>query len=280
MSVTDQSGNQTYYLHDGLGSMALMTDASGAVTGTYTYDVFGPLMAHTGASTEFSYTGEQNDPNGLEYLRARYYEPGTGRFLSRDPLGGGYPYAGGNPVNMLDPTGLFMMCFPIPEYNNAIGCAESSDIGFPACDRATDDCYLYDGDGVPGHEYERIELVDRHGDACVFADARPRHCDAMQDAQYTAGEEEFLVGTVIAIQDVLSELGQDRLTRDQALLFRAVLHRTSTSGGDPVACFISVTSTIGGGFGVVDGVVTGNPFLVGAGLAFLTGGIAGMAYYC
>jgi hypothetical protein len=39
--------------------------------GAYTYDVFGAVRSHTGASTEFSYTGKQNDPNGLEYLRAR-----------------------------------------------------------------------------------------------------------------------------------------------------------------------------------------------------------------
>ena len=73
-------------------------------------------------------TGEQNDPNGLEYLRARYYDSATGRFLSRDPLGGGYPYAGGNPANMLDPTGLAAEAGGCTYYNTAIGewrpCAE------------------------------------------------------------------------------------------------------------------------------------------------------------
>jgi RHS repeat-associated protein len=51
---------------------------------------------------------------GLYYLRARYYNPATGRFLSRDPNSGyinkpislhKYLYAGGDPVNMMDPTG-------------------------------------------------------------------------------------------------------------------------------------------------------------------------------
>jgi len=41
------------------------------VTGSYTYDALGAVRSHSGASTEFSFTGEQNDPNGLEYLR--YY---------------------------------------------------------------------------------------------------------------------------------------------------------------------------------------------------------------
>ena len=61
------------------------------------------------------YRGEQFDSDlGLYYLRARYYNPGTGRFLSRDPEDGDptnpatlhkYLYAGGDPVNALDPTG-------------------------------------------------------------------------------------------------------------------------------------------------------------------------------
>jgi hypothetical protein len=67
ISVTDQGGTQTYFLADGLGSTIRLVDGTGAPVGDYRYDVFGPLMAHTGASTEFTYTGEQNDPNGLEY---------------------------------------------------------------------------------------------------------------------------------------------------------------------------------------------------------------------
>ena len=61
------------------------------------------------------YRGEQYDSDlGLYYLRARYYNPQTGRFLSRDPEDGKavdpaslhkYLYAGGNPVNRIDPSG-------------------------------------------------------------------------------------------------------------------------------------------------------------------------------
>jgi RHS repeat-associated protein len=61
------------------------------------------------------YRGEQYDPDlGLYYLRARYYNPGTGRFLSRDPEDGQfwdpktlhkYLYTGGDPVNRVDPRG-------------------------------------------------------------------------------------------------------------------------------------------------------------------------------
>jgi RHS repeat-associated protein len=61
------------------------------------------------------YRGEQFDADlGLYYLRARYYNPATGRFLSRDPEDGKikipatlhkYLYAGGDPMNRIDPTG-------------------------------------------------------------------------------------------------------------------------------------------------------------------------------
>ncbi|MBI2887588.1 MAG: RHS repeat-associated core domain-containing protein [Chloroflexi bacterium] len=67
-------------------------------------------------STEFRYAAEQfDDTLNLIYLRARYYDPATGRFLSKDPAGGKlsspvtqnkYVYAGNNPVNGGDPTGL------------------------------------------------------------------------------------------------------------------------------------------------------------------------------
>ena len=106
----DGSGNPQYRLTDGLGSTAAMANSGGTVTDTWTYDVFGAVRSHSGSSgTQCLFAGEQNDPNGLEYLRARYYDPATGRFLGRDPLGGGYPYAGSNPVNLVDPRAVRLL---------------------------------------------------------------------------------------------------------------------------------------------------------------------------
>jgi len=102
-------GNVTYRLTDGLGSTVALCNGSGVVTDTWTYDVFGAVKTHTGTNgSEFTFTGEQNDPNGLEYLRARYYDSATGRFVSRDPLPylNRYVYANNNPVNVIDPTGM------------------------------------------------------------------------------------------------------------------------------------------------------------------------------
>jgi RHS repeat-associated protein len=127
ISTTDGSGNQTYYLHDGLGNTVALCNGSGTVTATYTYDVYGVVRSHTGGTTEFTFTGEQNDPNGLEYLRARYYDPATGRFVSHDNwiafaadprTLNGYAYANNNPVNLSDPSG---MCIPICIIPVAVG---------------------------------------------------------------------------------------------------------------------------------------------------------------
>jgi len=100
--------DEEWYLYDGLGSTTGLTDDTGTVTGTYEYDVFGAERAHTGDGTEWSYTGEQHDATGLEHLRARYYDAGTGRFLARDPLPllQQYPYVANNPITRVDPSGL------------------------------------------------------------------------------------------------------------------------------------------------------------------------------
>jgi len=76
----------------------------------YTYDVFGAIRSQSGSSPNYwLFTGEQRDADSeMYYLRARYYDPATGRFLSQDPLRSGnlYAYAGNNPVRYVDPYGL------------------------------------------------------------------------------------------------------------------------------------------------------------------------------
>ena len=64
-----------YYLGDGLGSTMKTTDSTGAVVNTYEYDVYGNVTSSSGAQpNEFEFAGEQIDPTGLQYLRARYYD--------------------------------------------------------------------------------------------------------------------------------------------------------------------------------------------------------------
>ncbi len=164
----DGSGNPTYRLTDGLGSTANLANGSGNVTDSWTYDVFGAVRTHSGANgTEFTFTGEQNDPNGLEYLRARYYDPASGRFLGQDPLGGGYGYAGGNPVNFVDPTGLYTICGDNPAYGYI--CFDSTQVGLSLCSGDTvESCGRYQGDGSAPGNVEYPIYCNAGLDACVM----------------------------------------------------------------------------------------------------------------
>ncbi len=100
-----------YYHQDGLGSVVALSNNTGGTDGTQRFDVWGNVLASTGAIPQYGYTGREPDETGLVYYRARYYDPAIGRFTQRDPIGlkGGinpYAYVNGNPVNLVDPTGL------------------------------------------------------------------------------------------------------------------------------------------------------------------------------
>ncbi|WP_242034769.1 Ig-like domain-containing protein [Microcystis flos-aquae] len=112
----NDGANRIYYQVDGLGSTRLMTGNNGSVIVEYDYDAYGNLTRKVGdAENNYLFAGEQfDDAVDGYYLRARYYDPNTGRFASVDPFEGynnqpitlhDYLYAGVNPVNAIDPSG-------------------------------------------------------------------------------------------------------------------------------------------------------------------------------
>jgi RHS repeat-associated protein len=103
------------YLADGLGSVRGITDNSGALVASADYDAFGAVRSSSGTQGTFAFSGEQSDPTtGFLYLRARYFDPATGRFNAADtvqPNAPGtqgwnlYAYVANNPTTWTDPSG-------------------------------------------------------------------------------------------------------------------------------------------------------------------------------
>lgn len=107
------SGSTVTYLQaDQQGSTRLLTNSAGTVAGTYTYNSYGVPIGHTGTdATALGYDGQYTDTeSGLQYLQARYYNPGSTQFISVDPevslTLAPYSYAADNAVTDQDPTGL------------------------------------------------------------------------------------------------------------------------------------------------------------------------------
>jgi RHS repeat-associated protein len=115
VSQTEAGGSSSHPLQDGIGSTVALTDSAGAVVSTTTYQAFGGVNGTTGvATTTFGYTGQQTDATGLIYLRARYYDPSTGRFVTPDLVPGStlstqslnrFVCVENNPILLVDPKG-------------------------------------------------------------------------------------------------------------------------------------------------------------------------------
>lgn len=109
----------TYYYHlNGHGDVLVLTDKDGSRVASYTYDAWGNILSQSGtmhSTNPYRYAGYRYDENTkLYYLMARYYDPETGQFISRDPSLGKlenpvtqneYTYANNNPIMLIDPNG-------------------------------------------------------------------------------------------------------------------------------------------------------------------------------
>jgi len=106
--------------HDYRGSTIALSNATGAVIGRVVYGTYGEVVSRTGdTGTRFLLYGAygvETDTNGLNLMRARYYNPETRRFLNADPIGFGgginwFCFALGAPSYFVDPLG-----FDVKEY--------------------------------------------------------------------------------------------------------------------------------------------------------------------
>ena len=121
----DENGNPVYYLTDAMGSVIGLADGSGAEVADFRYDSFGNLRSSTGvegdreelAGGDFRFQGQWlESTTDLYHFRARYYDPESGRFVSRDPVevieyepesSNPYQFVYNNPRIYSDPSGEF-----------------------------------------------------------------------------------------------------------------------------------------------------------------------------
>ena len=102
-----------WYLYNAHGDVTALTANNGTITKNYEYNSFGVQKSATddGDENPYRYSGEYYDVESrYTYLQARYYDPDMGRFISEDSAMDGenwYVYCGNDPVNMVDPTGMW-----------------------------------------------------------------------------------------------------------------------------------------------------------------------------
>ena len=121
----DGYNNVSWYVYDGLGSVVAELSPNGTVTASRKYDVYGAIRSGQAGTSSQKFVGklghESDASTGLIYMRARYYEPGTGRFISQDPKLQGsnwFAYCDGNPINLSDNTGTSSRNINISESAN------------------------------------------------------------------------------------------------------------------------------------------------------------------
>jgi RHS repeat-associated protein len=126
-----KNGISEYFLTNALGSVRQLAGQDGSVSFEQTFDPFGNPIRQSGqGGSPYGYAGEWTDSSGLQYLRARYYAPSQGRFLTKDPFPGTltqptsltpYTYALNNPVLYTDPSGQFIPILAIAGIGFAAG---------------------------------------------------------------------------------------------------------------------------------------------------------------
>ncbi len=156
-----------YYDFDVIGSTSGLSGSVGQYVDRYAYDPWGgSLLSNETQANPFEFVGEfgvMADENGLTFMRARFYAPSVGRFLSQDPLGLGggqinlYAYVAGNPLTSIDPTGLEL----IFEVEVIRGSVPAHEIPVPSSHELIFEEEVIHGT-VPAHEIpvpSRLELI-------------------------------------------------------------------------------------------------------------------------
>ena len=124
--ISSKTGsNESFYTYSAHGDVVQLTNGSGNITKQYSYDAFGVEQNRDVNDTNtFRYCGEYFDgeTEGI-YLRARYYSPVSGRFITEDPICdvfNWYVYCESNPILLIDPSGLEYIVVSASEYDGSL----------------------------------------------------------------------------------------------------------------------------------------------------------------
>ncbi|MBU1737104.1 MAG: chitobiase/beta-hexosaminidase C-terminal domain-containing protein [Proteobacteria bacterium] len=134
-SIDAATGTRHYYHYDPIGSTVAITDKDGIEVNQYAYLPYGKPAAvvDSADSNPFRYIGKfgvMQEPTGMQFMRARFYDPDTRRFMSKDPVKGDmkdsqtlnqYSYAKGNPITYIDPDGEFAWVVFVPIVTGIVG---------------------------------------------------------------------------------------------------------------------------------------------------------------
>ncbi|MGZ7442370.1 polymorphic toxin-type HINT domain-containing protein [Paenibacillus sp. TH7-28] len=170
--VDQATGQVQYYQLNGHGDVVGLTDSQGNQFNTYTYDIWGnPETEVETVPNVFRYSGEYWDnTTDLQYLRARWYDPNAGRFVSKDSFEGSinnplslnrYSYVENNPLIYEDPTGHYIMPMaPTPSLTCAVdmkNCKTNLDAQVKGGKAAFDTVYLDDAKTLMSNEASNLE---------------------------------------------------------------------------------------------------------------------------
>ncbi|WP_198524665.1 RHS repeat-associated core domain-containing protein [Paenibacillus phocaensis] len=170
--VDQATGEVQYYQLNGHGDVVGLTDNQGNQLNTYTYDIWGnPETEEETVPNVFRYSGEYWDnTTDLQYLRARWYDPNAGRFVSKDPYEGSidnpqslnrYSYVANNPLIYTDPSGQYIMPMgPTPSLTCAVdmeNCKTNLDAQIKGGQQAFDIVYLDDAKTLMSKDASGLE---------------------------------------------------------------------------------------------------------------------------
>ena len=279
LSLTHVTEGTQFYLFDALGSVVNLTRVDGSIQNRTQYYAWGNIRNEVGESENpFGFTGhEMDEESGLIYMKARFYDPDIGLFLSNDPFEGTvdtppslhkYLYAAGNPIIYVDANGNFFILGDIADglaqlRNNALDAAASLDnTGSARGFNRVAAGFAGVGAGVFGLLEGAVRTVNFAGNLAVEATAT-----VVEAAGGDMGDSFFVKDARNQLDQSVAALEQayDVITEDPGAVGTAIVNSVVETGkgvidGDPGAiarATSTLTEIVGGGGAAGAGVKVG-----------------------